>query len=232
MSGAGAVAGRVYEFSAFLGLIPDGAFQIKGGTGASLEIVNANAFPDLAKSTIEVSSSKGSIDGISAVSVLVTLRDAAGNLFFDPRGLFEPSVYVRTNFGTFDLKTVEKSLDPQAGTMQGGPVDGTFVAYLTSDTEGLATIDAFLGLNANATKIGSATVSFEEGVQVADLLTSALEISTDTLPAGSSAEAIVSVTLKDAAGEPLRSGGQTVTIYQTIGNQLEPGTPLVVTGSS
>jgi hypothetical protein len=40
---------------------------------------------------------------------------------------------------------------------------------------------------------------------------------------------VVTVTLKDAVGNPLTTGGQVVSIYQLADGALEPGTPLVVT---
>ena len=56
VTGAGAVAGQVYEFAAYLGLLPEGDFEIKGGAGAKLEIVDVPSAPDLASATPSPSS--------------------------------------------------------------------------------------------------------------------------------------------------------------------------------
>ena len=205
----------VMTFAAYLGLAANSNNEIKGGSGVGIQFVPVSSYPDLTKSTIRVSSNQGSIDGVSPVTVVVSLKNANGGAYLATPTVGGPTLYVRTNFGTLDQATTKLSMDPQSGTMQPGQFPGTYVASLTSDQVGVATIDAFFGLDENAPKVGTVSVTYDGSVLIPSLLTSEVSISSDIMPATPDAQAVVSVTLKDATGRPLRSGGESVSIYQS-----------------
>ncbi|MGD8190639.1 invasin domain 3-containing protein [Brevibacillus ginsengisoli] len=151
--------------------------------------------PSAATSTVEVGSASLAADGASQTTVSVKLKDANGNAL---RSGGE-TVAITSTLGTISTVT----------DMQ----NGTYTATLTAPTTvGTATISASIGGSAIAS---TASVQFVPGA--ASIATSTVEAGNASLAADGASQTTVSVKLKDAQGNALRNGGETVEITSTLG---------------
>ncbi|MBD3920384.1 S-layer homology domain-containing protein [Paenibacillus sp. PR3] len=147
------------------------------------------------ESSVAVASPTLTANGTSQTTVTVTSKDAQGT----PMTTGGASVAINATSGTV------------------GPVtdngNGTYTAILTAPTvAGASTISATMG----GTPIGSTTnVMFVPGAP--SLTTSTLAATTGTLIANGSSTTSIVVTLKDAYGNKLNSGGASVAINATAG---------------
>lgn len=145
-------------------------------------------------STVTASPASIPADGSSISTVTVQLKDSNGNP-------------LTTSGGTVQMKTT-------AGTLSGvtDRKNGTYTAQLKAPVSvGTATVTAELGGTPIAQK---AAVTFVPGAASASAST--ISLGQNTLTAGSGSTA-VTVRLKDAHGNPLVSGGDTVTIQSSHG---------------
>jgi adhesin/invasin len=135
-------------------------------------------------------------DGTATSTITVEARDAWGN----PIGVGGSIVTIATNAG--GISGVEDH------------EDGTYTAELTaSTTPGTATITATIDGQDIAE---SAQVQFTGTVEV-DAEQSYITADPDSLPADGSSTAIVTVQAVYDNGDPMTSGGHTVTLYTTAG---------------
>ncbi|MCK6078034.1 S-layer homology domain-containing protein [Paenibacillus silvae] len=134
-------------------------------------------------------------DGTSQSSIKVTLKDAQGNQLTSGG----ESVAIMSTMGT-----VSEVTDNQ---------NGTYSAILTAPTTtGKATVSATVGGN---TLSPTSTVQFTAGAP--SLANSELEASPTSLTADGTSQSSIKVTLKDAQGNQLTSGGESVAIMSTMG---------------
>ncbi|MFC5404907.1 invasin domain 3-containing protein [Cohnella soli] len=152
--------------------------------------------PSAANSTIATSASSLTADGASQATITVKLKDGNGNAL------------------TSGLSAV--TISSTAGTV--GPVtdnnNGTYTAMLTSSTAvGTATVGAAVG---GVPLTSTASVQFVPGTPSASQSTiAALDSS---LEANGTSSTTITVSLKDANGNALTSGGAAVTIGSTSGS--------------
>lgn len=164
-----------------------------GSTTAEVDFVAG--LPDPGTSTIAASVPTIIANGTSTSVVTVTLKDSVGNLV----GSSGAAIAIATDRGTVSATT------PNG--------DGTYSATLTSaTTAGVATLSFTLDTVAGAS---TTTVEFVPGA--ADPGSSLISASPVSIEANGMANATVTVTLVDAFGNPLVSGGGVVTIATTAG---------------
>ncbi|MBT2290968.1 cadherin-like beta sandwich domain-containing protein [Paenibacillus albidus] len=154
---------------------------------------------DAAKSSVAVDQATLTADGVSTAEVTVTVRDAQGN----PLNIGGDTVVVAVSGGG------------SVGTVADHG-DGTYGATLTAPTSmGTATITAKVN---GAAVPGTATVSFVAGT--ADAAKSSVAVDQATLTADGVSTAEVTVTVRDAQGNPLLVGGDTVTVTVSGGGSV------------
>ncbi|TVP56562.1 MAG: hypothetical protein EA351_07570 [Gemmatimonadales bacterium] len=177
------------EVTAYLG--EDASGEVLGTVEIEIEPGEVSA----EASTLEADPLSITTDGAS--ELLVQLRDAAGN----PPGTGGTEVFLATDFG---------ELSPESGESD---EDGRFASTLTSTEPGTATVTAYLGADATGEVIGTVTVEVEPGEAFAETSTveaNPLEITTDE-------ESTVTIQLRDAAGNPLTTGGDEVFLSSNLG---------------
>ncbi|MGS0561722.1 beta strand repeat-containing protein [Microbacterium aurugineum] len=175
-------------------------FEIDGAPGAATTAVQFTAGPaDPATSTISAAPSLVLADGVTAATVTVTLRDAQGN----PVGTGGDTVLITSDLGT-----------PSSVTDNS---DGTYTATLTSTVAGTATVGFEID---GAPGAATTTVVFAPGP--ADPATSTIEAAPPTITADGISASTVTVTLRDAQGNPVGTGGDTVTLTTDRGTVTTP----------
>lgn len=165
-------------------------------TTVSFDVAVASA----ATSTIAASPTTITADGISTSIITVTLRDSTGA----PLSYGGDSVV----------------MTPTAGTLT-TPVDvgnGSYTAMLTSPTTVGSSAISFTVNNAPAA--ATTTVAFTVGA--ASTETSTIGASPTTITADGSSSSTITVTLKDANGNLLTSGGDRVAMIPTSGTLSTP----------
>ncbi|WP_339848515.1 invasin domain 3-containing protein [Paenibacillus sp. FSL W7-1088] len=151
--------------------------------------------PSPTSSVLETSKASLTANGTSQTAIKVTLKDAQGNRLTSGG----ESVAITSTLGTVSAVT-----DNQ---------DGTYSATLTAPTTvGTATISAAVGGNALT---ATSTVEFAAGSS--SLVSSVLETSNASLVADGTSQTAIKVTLKDAQGNRLTGGGESVAITSTLG---------------
>jgi adhesin/invasin len=136
-------------------------------------------------------------DGSATSVVTVEVRDGDGNV-------------VGASAGPVRLSATLGTILPDTATDHG---DGTYTATLTAGRiTGTSVITGTLG---GVTIGDTARVALVPGP--ADPTTTTLTAAPDTLVAGSGDRSVVTVTLRDAAGNPLDAGGATVRLSTTLG---------------
>ncbi|PWW06530.1 S-layer family protein, partial [Paenibacillus cellulosilyticus] len=151
--------------------------------------------PSVTTSTVAVDNNTLTADGTSQATVTVTLKDAQGNAI--------------TTGG--DTVVITATKGTVSGVIDEG--DGTYTAKLTAPTTvGTSTVSATIGGNAIAS---TASVQFIPGTPSAT--TSIVAVDNNTLTADGTSQATVTVTLKDAQGNAITPGGETVVINATKG---------------
>ncbi|MHC2999105.1 beta strand repeat-containing protein [Microbacterium sp. HJ5] len=170
--------------------------SVAGGSTAAVEY--AVGAPDASTSTIDASPGSVVADGVSSTTLTVTLRDASGNLYAGAAAVAISHV------------------SGPAGTMSGTPTqnpDGTWSVTVVSP--------ATLGTEIFGFSVDGAAASDEASVDYTvgppSAATSTIAAAPDTLPADGSSTAVVTVTVNDAAGRPITSGGATVQIMLASG---------------
>ncbi|WP_416443287.1 invasin domain 3-containing protein [Leucobacter sp. HNU] len=173
------------------------SFAVGGTTGTSTATVTfIIGAPDADASQIAAAPVSIVADGTTTSTVTVTLHDANGNPF-------------TSGGSTVTMSTTAGSL---SNVTDNG--DGTYSATLTSSTaSGTATVSFSVdGTQSSRT----ADVEFTAGAVSAD--DSQITVGDSTLTADGTSTTAVTVTLVDAHGNPLQSGGSTVTMSTTAGS--------------
>ncbi len=160
---------------------------------ASVDFVVAAA--SASSSLISASPTVITADGTSTSIITVQLKDATGNNLISGGDL----VTLSTTAGTLGSVTDNN--------------DGTYSATLTSSTTaGTATISGTVNA---ASMTDNATVSFSVGAAAGS--SSLITASPTEITADGSSTSTITVQLKDANGNNLTSGGDTVTLFTTAG---------------
>ncbi|ACQ81027.1 Ig domain protein group 1 domain protein [Beutenbergia cavernae DSM 12333] len=172
------------------------SFTLDGTAGTdTAEVVFVAGAPDPATSTIAADPTSITADGVATSTVTVTAVDANGN----PVGAGGAAVVIAASAGTI------------SGVTDNG--DGTYTAVLTSATAaGTATLTFTLDGTAGT---DTAEVAFVAGA--ADPATSQIAADPTSIVADGVSTSTVTVTLLDANGNPLTSGGDAVTIATDVG---------------
>ncbi|MGC5169034.1 invasin domain 3-containing protein [Microbacterium sp. DT81.1] len=166
---------------------------VAGTDTATVDFVAGAA--DAATSTIAAAPASVPADGTSTSTVTVTLFDANDN----PLATGGDDVQISTTAGTIGAITDNG--------------DGTYTSALTSPTTaGTATV----GFTVNSVDAGATTaVTFVAGA--ADATASAISASPTSITANGSSASQLTVTLFDTNGNPLTTGGDTVTVSAGLG---------------
>ena len=163
--------------------------------------------PDANQSSFTLSANQIVADGTSTAEIRIEVKDSAGNAVTSGNDL----VVVSTNLGT-----INDASDNGDGTYRlahaGG---GIYTATLTSGTQtGTATITA--NLNNAPLSADNPEVEFVAGA--ADAGASTLMAAADTIVADGKATLALTVQAKDAYGNNLSQGGDTVTVATDLGS--------------
>ncbi|OKP73646.1 hypothetical protein A3842_21735 [Paenibacillus sp. P3E] len=169
-----------------------------GGTalGGTATIQFVPGAPSSANSTIAVGNSSLTADGTSQTAVTVKLKDAQGNA-------------LTTGGATVVITSTSGSVSTVADNH-----NGTYTATLTAPVAvGTATVSATVGGTALG---GTATVQFVPGAPSS--ANSTIAVGNSSLTADGTSQTVVTVKLKDAHGNGLSAGGETVVITSTSGS--------------
>ncbi|MGF1749186.1 beta strand repeat-containing protein [Vibrio cionasavignyae] len=147
-----------------------------GSTSLGSQVVTFVADLDVSQSTVVVSSATVAADGTTASVVTVTLKDYAGNAYVPSSDSVSLSLS-----GTAVSSAVQS---------QGG---GVYTSNLTSISGGAVTVTGLLG----STSLGSQVVTFVADLDVSQ---STVAVSSATVSADGTTASVVTVTLKDYAG--------------------------------
>ncbi|TFB15537.1 hypothetical protein E3V93_02355 [Microbacterium sp. 3H14] len=177
------------------------SFTIDGAAAAAtVEVDFTPGAADLTQSLIDAAPTELVADGVSSSQITVTLVDANGN----PLGVGGDDVEIVTDAGMV------------SGTVDNG--DGTYTATLQAPTAvGVATVGFTIG---GVAAVATVEVAFVAGDASAD--TSTIEADPTSITADGVSTSTVTVTLRDAEGNPLASGGVAVTMDTTAGSLSAP----------
>lgn len=153
---------------------------------------------DASQSMIEANPDTLPADGMATAIITVTAHDADGN----PLTVGGDSVAIETTLGTLGTTVTDNG-------------DGTYSAVLTAPTEpGTAIVTGFI----NGVPISMTTeITFFDPNQ-ADPGNSLIEAVPAQITANGLAQSVITITARNAAGEPTNSGGDIVTVATTAGS--------------
>ncbi|MEI8026149.1 MAG: Ig-like domain-containing protein [Pseudomonadota bacterium] len=168
-------------------------------------VVNAAAAVDLSTTSVSVTPASLVANGIAQTAVKLTVRDQYGNQIPRTTG----TVVFTASAGTL-LGSVTNNLD------------GTWTQQLRAPTSrGSGTLTVSATFDGSALTSTAASVSLMSG-QV-DLTQSTISLSPSSITADGSSSSIVTVTLRDANGNQISTGGETVAIAASAGTLLGTG---------